>query len=240
MTRLLAAIVVLAVIAVVTTVGHAEPEARRMTAAAQPYFERGSQAYAGGAYDDAIIAFEAGQRLDDHPDFLYALAQAYRKQGDCGRATELYRAFLATRPPEKEATMAGLNLARCPTDLEVRPWYTDATGDVLAGAALIGLGIGTGYLIAGERDITAGNRAAAGGGASQVGQGRGALAEYQRLTTDGVHERRVGTWIVAGGSALAVVAVARYVLHRPGRAVSHGIAIAPRSGGGIVSWGARF
>jgi tetratricopeptide (TPR) repeat protein len=230
MTRWLAAIVIV----VLGTVGHADPESaprRPMSVSARVYFDSGRQAYDTGAYDQAITAFQLGQRLEAHPDFLYALAQAYRKQGDCRRAIALYEAVLATRPPETEVARVGLNLVRCPSEPAARssrPWYTDVIGGVLTGVGLVGLGAGTGYLVAAEHDVVAANRART-------------LTDHDRLAADGSHQRRLGTWFIAGGGVLTLAAIARYVLHDPSeRDANNAIGLVPRVGGGVVSWEGRF
>jgi len=278
--------------------GHAEPQAgaaRPISEAARPYFDRGAAAYAAGAYSQAIEAFEHGQQLDPHPDFLYALAQAHRKLGDCTRAVALYQTFLATRPPAAEASRARANLERCPrppaasgaaasgaaapgagsaragsssgsagaessgaespvgspsgaalpepTATGVRsssdaspavaadrgePWYTDAVGDALAGAGLVGLGVGTAYLIMSDRTI------------GRAPEAR-TLAEAERITASASRERQIGTWCLIGGGALTAGAIVRYALHRrAGRAPDRAVWVTPQPGSLVVSWGGRL
>jgi tetratricopeptide (TPR) repeat protein len=220
-----------------------------MDEAARPYFERGAAAYDAGMYPQAIEAFERGQRLDPHPDFLYALAQAYRKQGDCTRAIALYQAFLATRPPDEEAARARSNLERCPLGPPAAsaapaspprdsppspppepvepPWYTDLTGDVLGGAGLVGIGIGTTYLILADRSITRANDATT-------------LAQAERLADSASREHRIGAWSLAGGGALALGAILRYALHRRSSRPDRTVWVTPRADAVVVSWGGRF
>jgi hypothetical protein len=80
------------------------------------HLERGASLYEAGAFSEAIAEFERGYDLDPHPDFLYAMAQAHRRSGNCKRAIRLYEDFLATGPPVREAERAQANVARCATE----------------------------------------------------------------------------------------------------------------------------
>ena len=243
-------------IAMLCGVAHANPSpaARTpMSAAANTYFQRGSAHYEAGQYAKAIEAFENGRRLDPHPDFLYAEAQAYRRSGDCAHAISLYQAFLATRPPEEEAERARANIERCPLHPSTpsaptqppestphapdpvptppqneSPWYTDVIGGALAGAGAIGVGVGATYLVMADHKIRDANNALT-------------LGDLQRLGAAGSHDRQIGGWCIAGGSALLVGAIVRYALHgRGGHATSAAVRLAPEAGGGSVSLGGSF
>jgi tetratricopeptide (TPR) repeat protein len=211
-----------------------------MSDAARPFFDRGAAAYDAGAYGEAIEAFEHGQHLDAHPDFLYALAQAYRKQGDCAHAIALYQAFLATRPPDDEADRARANLERCPLSpppappaaapapLVEPPRYLDMTGAVLAASGLIGVGVGTTYLILADRNNSRANHATT-------------LAELEKLAATGSRERWIGALCVAGGGALVAGAVVRYALRRrAGDASKRAVWVAPAPTAVTVLWGGTF
>src|SRR5262249_3458790 len=50
-------------------------------------------------YDEALRAFQEGYAIHQHPDFLYAIAQAHRLRGDCESARRAYEQFLAGNPP---------------------------------------------------------------------------------------------------------------------------------------------
>jgi len=237
---------------------NADPSGRApMADAARQQFDRGAALYQAGEYAAAIATFEQGQRLDPHPDFLYALAQAYRKQGDCSRAIALYQAFLATRPPTTEAARARANLERCPlaptptptppsAALSIAPsavppaapaatgedggtpWYRDTFGDALLATGLVAAGVGATYLVLGNVAHDEAGRAAN-------------LADVERLVGDGVRDRKIGAWCLAGGGAFALAALLRYALRssppaRPDRAVR----VVPRAGSILVAWEARF
>jgi tetratricopeptide (TPR) repeat protein len=104
-------VVVVVAVALAAASANAQP---MMSAEARVHFDRGRALYDAGSYDEAIAELTAGHDIDQNPDFLYALGQAYRKLGDCAHAVSYYRAFLATQPPETEATKVRANIARCP------------------------------------------------------------------------------------------------------------------------------
>jgi tetratricopeptide (TPR) repeat protein len=70
------------------------PEARRLT-------DSGLTHFAAGRYDDAIVDFQKSYAVSPVPGLLYNLAQAYRLTGNCGRALDHYRRFLAADPAGK-------------------------------------------------------------------------------------------------------------------------------------------
>jgi tetratricopeptide (TPR) repeat protein len=248
----------LLLIAMLCGVAHANPSPARapINDAALPYFQRGSAHYEAGEYAKAIEAFEKGRRLDPHPDFLYAEAQAYRRSGDCARAISLYQAFLATHPPKEEAERARANVERCPLDLQPQaqapeapphvpptpvttppqaesPWYADVTGGALAAAGTIGVAVGATYLVMGDHNFRDANHA------GTLSDGK--LADIEKLASTGSRDRRIGEWCIAGGSALLVGAIVRYALHRrSGGTTGSALRVTPAAGGAAVAWGGSF
>ena len=194
--------------------------------------QKGLRSYAVGEYDDAIAAFKQGYELEPRADFLYALGQAQRMQGDCRAAAASYRAYLRTAPPERSARPARENLKRCETQLATAPpqtspppatvttpspqvqvqaappprehrrWWRDPAGDALAG-------IGVAALIAGGASWGVGESGArALAGATQYGQLAARLGQadgYER-------ERTAGIVVVAVGGALVVSGVVRWLV----------------------------
>jgi hypothetical protein len=80
---------------------------------AREHFAVGMQAWLEEDYARAQRELEAAHALDPAPVLLYSLGQLSRLQGDCVRARERFLAFLATDPPEQEATQTRVNLERC-------------------------------------------------------------------------------------------------------------------------------
>lgn len=229
--------------------GHAEPGAAApMSEEARALLALGEKLYEAGDYTGAIEAFDRGLKLQAHPDFLYAKAQAYRKQGDCVNADAQYRAFLATNPPEDEAARARANLERCtpkepatptPTPPRFPPppppppphaaWYRDRLGGALAASGVLGLAVGATFLILGERDIRAANDATT-------------LGELDDLGGKGRRERWIGAGCALAGGALAVGGAVRYArVRRTGRArAASTIAVSPQRAGISIWWSGGF
>jgi tetratricopeptide (TPR) repeat protein len=86
---------------------------RGPSAEAEAGYVRGLAHYAARDFHRAIAEFEAAFALDPRPELLFAEAQAFRLDGDCPRALELYRRFLATRPPPLQVQATQLGLDRC-------------------------------------------------------------------------------------------------------------------------------
>src|SRR5260370_32726938 len=70
-------------------------QARAHYEAAQHYYDR-------GAYDQAIVEFEAAYRLKPHPNVLYNIAQAYERLLDYGRSVRYFERYLADAPKDAE------------------------------------------------------------------------------------------------------------------------------------------
>jgi Tetratricopeptide repeat len=68
------------------------------TEQARQHYEIGTRQYDLGHWDDAIREFEKAYELRPDPNFLYNMAQAYRRKGDPKRALDLYRNYLIKTP----------------------------------------------------------------------------------------------------------------------------------------------
>jgi hypothetical protein len=222
------------------------------TERARLHFDRGSKAYSDGDYALAISELELGRQLDSNPDFLYALAQAHRRSGDCSSAVALYVAFIATQPPDEEAAHARANIDRCatpttppPGDTEPaltmlpvpsllrthpspppEPWYADPPTDILASGGIVALGVGVTYLGFGERDARAAN-------------GTSSLASLQQHAVSANRERTIATIGFVGAAAFAVGAVVREVVVRRGHR-SPAISLDVRRDLLVADWQVRF
>jgi tetratricopeptide (TPR) repeat protein len=95
------------------TAGEAYAAGPKMTPAAKKLLDRGLELYEKGSYDEASKALREGLALEPHPDFYYALGQSERRAGRCKEADDAYTAFLASKPPEREAKLARMNRTRC-------------------------------------------------------------------------------------------------------------------------------
>jgi len=82
-------------------------------ATADDWLEIGLARYRDGDYRGAIDAFVTGNKLDPRPAFLFAIAQAERRRGDCAAAIVYYERFLATSPPASQAEAAREQRDRC-------------------------------------------------------------------------------------------------------------------------------
>jgi tetratricopeptide (TPR) repeat protein len=211
MRRRLARLAIVAVVLAISAAASAEP--RPMAAKAKVEMDRGDRSYAARDYAGAIAAYEAGFAVDPHPDFLYKKGQALRLLGKCEAAIQAYQGFLASSPPLVESERTHRNITRCQAQLlaarpvekrqEPRPRYRDVFGGVLAGGALVGLGVGVAFYssasshadTANDPDIT--------------------LNEYtiEKELADKNRER--GTIALAVGGALAIGAILRFALHDP-------------------------
>jgi len=114
MTRIATALALLLVL-----VGGAR--AREVATPADQLMQKGLRSYAVGDYDEAIAAFRQGYTLEPRAEFLYALGQAQRMQGDCHAAAASYRAFLRTAPAERSAAAAREHLKHCEAQIAATP-----------------------------------------------------------------------------------------------------------------------
>lgn len=219
---------------------------RQLAPAAKVHLDAGLAAYDKQDWDTAIKEIEQAYGLDHDPSLLYTWAQAERNGKRCAKAIEHYRAFLDANPPEGQATVAArsnielcvasLKLQACEADLHTQPaapherviresgdaWYA-SPGVPLLAVGVIGVGVGTGYLIA-----AAGSHDRADHAATR----QDAIDALDEATT----RRRIGIASVSLGAALAVGGIAYIVVTRPKR-TTMGVT-ATTSGVGMVIGGA--
>jgi len=111
--RMVVAALLLAVCLMPDRAAADEPPAPAWNAEAKRLYQAGMTAYAAKAYDEAAAHFAAAQKVEPHPEILFAEAQARRLAGDCEAATALFDAFLATRPPDAQVEATRIALSRC-------------------------------------------------------------------------------------------------------------------------------
>lgn len=72
-------------------------------------YEQGQAAFDAEKYDAALTAWQRSYELSHEPGLLFNIAQAYRlrrQKGDCGKAAEAYRQFLAKDPDSSQHQIA--------------------------------------------------------------------------------------------------------------------------------------
>lgn len=185
---------------------------------AQALYDRALSRFPSHDYAAAIGDLEAGYALEPRRDFLFAEAQAKRLGGDCAGAVGLYQRFLQSGPPAVQAGAAQIALGRCAQELANRPqvvitvpaptapppppkWWRDPWGLTLSAGAVVGLGVGVGYL------------AAALSARSDAG-GAPTVAEYGRRWSVAETRLDVAIGALAAGGALAAAGIARFVIVR--------------------------
>jgi hypothetical protein len=192
-----------------------KPEARAL-------YDKGLALYQAKDYAGAIAALEQGFALEPRREFLFANAQARRLAGDCRGAVPLYQRFLEMSPPPVQATATQIALGRCAQQMAVEPvappivvspppppppppsppapWWHDRLGGALAATGVVGLGLGTGFLVAALSARGSGNEPE-----YATFESKQSLAE-QRMT--------VAVVSLAAGGALVAGGVARYLVVR--------------------------
>jgi tetratricopeptide (TPR) repeat protein len=262
--RFVAIILVLA-----ASAAHADRSRDPMKRAAREHFDRGRTLYQGGDYAEAVGELELGRKLDPHPDFQYALGQAYRKLGDCKRAVEHYVAFLETDPPQSEAALVKKKIARCPTETEPKPAVTPveapteltppapAPPTALTEEPRVPIAITRSERPAPAwyTDAPGGVLAGAGLGGLAVGvtylvladrdiaaaNAAKPIARLHELAASGHHERTIGVIGMVAGGALAVAAAVRYyMVARDRRSPKHSMSVAADRTGVFAVWTGQF
>jgi tetratricopeptide (TPR) repeat protein len=152
-----------------------------MAPAARALYDRGLALYQAKDYAGAIRLLEEGFKLDPRREFLFANAQARRLAGDCRGAVPLYQRFLEMSPTPVQAGATQIALARCAQQMAAArveplppprvviappppppppaPWWHDRLGGALVTAGVVGLGVGTGFLVAALSARASGNEA---------------------------------------------------------------------------------
>lgn len=134
-----------------------------LSAAAKARLETGLVRYNAGQFEAAIDEIEAAYEIDADPSLLFTWAQAERLAGRCDSAVPRYRRFIASRPSTAAIELANNGIGLCAAKAARdggpraadgrRPWYQNPVGGAVV-AGVLGLGVGTGFLIAasGTRD----------------------------------------------------------------------------------------
>ncbi len=238
--------------------GHGEPPDTRdrSTTFVEPttadeWLHLGLTRYEAGDFAGAVTAFERGNALEPRPGFLFAMAQAERRRGDCAAAIMHYERFLASSPPDEQAIAAREQRDRCEQALGAhaeasatppeptivtrtvvvpdhrRPWYHDKLTDALAGGGAVLALIGVGLV--GSASATADDAAAA-----------TTYPEHVALRDRAASRQTLGWLTLGAGVAVGGVAVWRILGHDGReRRDPRALALTPGPGAGLAL-GGRF
>ena len=170
-------------------------------------------------YAAAADRFKQCYQVDHDAACLYGLGQSLRALGDCPRAIEAYRAFMRTSPPADKHEKARLNIEACERGPRVvaaapppppppvkpeSPWSRDRfLAPLVIGAGVTALAGGT-FFVLGSREHDA---------AAEEGRGSGALQTFEDHRARADLYQRIASAAVFVSGALAVAALARYVIY---------------------------
>ncbi len=233
-------------------VASAEPKNRGL---ARQLFELGIEEYKQKLYDAAVASMTKAYQLDPEPEFLYALAQSERMNGDCNGAIAHYEKLLDLSKDDQTKTAVKANLDLCysiahgekpkaqPVDakalerqnaptIEIRTVYRTETRSYKLAVALYAFG---GVALGGAATtyvLSLSTRSDANHATS--------LAQYNQLFDRAATERTIA--FTAGGvGLLAVGAATAYVLMGGGKSVKESnVAVMPISGGSMIAWGGSW
>jgi tetratricopeptide (TPR) repeat protein len=211
-----------------------------MTPAARALYDRGLALFQTKDYANAIRAFEDGFALEPRREFLFANAQARRLAGDCRGAVPLYQRFLGMSPPPVQESATHLGLSRCAQQMAAErpapapvivvppplppplppPWTHDRWGALLLGAGVVGLGVGTSFLIASY--------------AALPGADTRFQPDYANARSIAESRHAVAVIGLTSGVALAAAGVARYAWVRHERRLQATLTLVP---GGLALGG---
>jgi tetratricopeptide (TPR) repeat protein len=219
--------------------GPMQPEAAAL-------YTRGLARFPARDYAGAIADLEAGYAIDPRREFLFAEGQAKRLAGDCKGAVALYQRFLATNPTAVQANATQMALGRCAQHLAEHPevvvvqqprplppppppppkWWRDPVGIGFASAGVVGLGVGTGFIVAAYS-------------ARHDAESAPSYDPYDQRWSRAESRWQVGVGTLALGTVLTAVGVARFVVVRR-RALESAPPIAVSIGPGRLQVGGAF
>ena len=215
-------------------------------AAAKAAFQRGVKAYEAKDWAAASEALGESFALEADAETLFAWAQAERQLEHCEKAIELFGRLEQFDLPEENRQVVRERIEECkaklpppapaisteppvpadeppPAPPKRRRWYKDPIGLSLLGAGVVGVGVGTGFLVAASSaDSAAGeaatydefvrldDRAKSRGTVGVIGLSVGVafagagVIWYLTRGGDDAERARVSGWIDRGGGGLAV------------------------------------
>ncbi len=166
-------------------------------------------------YKGAAREFQAAYEVDKDPKYLFNLALAQRLDGDCRAAIETYRAYLATDPPEVNATNANIGIARCEEALASTTRPDPPRTDDAASTTTVTTS--SPDRPPSEPDHTP---------PTTPTDARPGDAPQSPPTAPTAHDRprrrdALGTWLIVGSGATGVLGVSLYVLARQAASATH-------------------
>jgi tetratricopeptide (TPR) repeat protein len=102
----------LACAVVVMLSGHARADGER-AAEARRHFQAGTRLYSQGRFQEALVEFEAANRIKPDAALLYDLAQTHRALGHNRDALSYYRAYVEAAPyaPNRDEVLGKIDVA---------------------------------------------------------------------------------------------------------------------------------
>jgi hypothetical protein len=215
---------------------------------AKAHWDRAEARYYAGDFAIAILEYKSGYAIEPKRIFLFALAQAERKSGNCAEGDKYARQFFATDLTEdqRKAAQELIDKVPCtpkeaptpppikttspelppppppaPPPPPVRPWFRDPLAGVVTGVGLATVAVGIGFGKAGSAMIEKASDAAT-------------LGSYDRRVDKGESRENVAKVMIPIGAALLAVGVVRYV--RVGRATHERRGTASRVRPQVIGW----
>ncbi len=221
-------------------------------AGAKLRMERAAELHRAGNFAAAMNELAVAYTLDPQPEMLYGIGQLHVALGDCSQAILFYERFLSTRPDPVPAAAATEAIETCRTDPDSlkagaasgaaplagsRPdeapgdgptrWYADKAGGALLGGGIVLGAIAVATYASARSDLDAAEAAPD-------------AATHDELADRAGDKRTIAAVIGVAGIGLAGAAITRYVLVSRRAGTRAAVGIAPASGGGLVTWSARF
>jgi hypothetical protein len=239
-------------VATALVIGAASASAAPKSREAKAAFDKGVAAYTKGDYAAAADQLGTSYGLEPDVETLFAWAQTERKLEHCEKASTLYAKLLDADLPAANKAVVREKFDECqkilaaqapppepilapppptPTPLpppseEGRAWWKDPVGGALVGVGLVGVGVGTVFLVQG--------RAANKDKESAVTYG-----EFQRLEDRAESRGKLGTAVLIGGGVFVTAGIVWYATHRGSSRGTQVSGWAAPDGGGLVAFG-RF
>jgi tetratricopeptide (TPR) repeat protein len=232
---------------------------------AKEHVARATELHKEGAFEKALDELKTAYALDPQPQLLFAMGQLHVRLGRCPEAITYYERFLATRPPRAQARLASEAIQTCKTapppveqpaepapvtvapqppppppepavepvaavppvapPPERRAWYQDYVAD---GLFVGGIAAGVAAVVVYRTAVNMRDEA-------------DAIADYAAYVDqiDAAKSRRnLAIGLGVGGAALFAAGAIHLVVWRGHQ--DGGVQVAPKEGGGVVSWGGRW